>query len=234
MSILSSSNEKVSPSEESGGFSLLGRCDAKTTRILKSGYDNAVALFKDKYERSLLGKDIFWINFWQRSDPGVKIADIPEWDYLCQWANQILQEHYPDDTTLDSFGIIMNPIGSPDQYWHIDYGGGYSTVFVPLTEISTLNATQYISMPSPVSDDVKKEIYSDIDNINFNKLASIVSCIEVKQKIAPPFSILKMDFGCIHRGISNRDKYHRVLYWMSFSNNPDLCPYEDPFAINEL
>ena len=50
--------------------------------------------------------------------------------------------------------------------------------------------------------------------------------VSVRQLLAPPLSILKMDFGTIHRGIANQGDENRVLFWISVKRGADLLPAE--------
>lgn len=52
----------------------------------------------------------------------------------------------------------------------------------------------------------------------------------VQQMIARPFSMLKMNFGTIHRGISNTGDYVRVVFWMSAIKGGVFLPEEKLFV----
>jgi hypothetical protein len=48
----------------------------------------------------------------------------------------------------------------------------------------------------------------------------------VRQLQARPFSIIKLDFGTIHRGVANTGGFERIMFWISFSRCVDLLPLE--------
>jgi hypothetical protein len=50
--------------------------------------------------------------------------------------------------------------------------------------------------------------------------------VSVRQLLAPPFSLLKMDFGTIHRGVANQGESDRVMFWVSVKQGADLLPPE--------
>jgi hypothetical protein len=44
--------------------------------------------------------------------------------------------------------------------------------------------------------------------------------------LAQPFTLIKMDFGAIHRGVANTGDYHRVMFWVSAKKRGALLPPE--------
>ena len=50
--------------------------------------------------------------------------------------------------------------------------------------------------------------------------------VSVRQMLASPFSITKMDFGTIHRGIGNTGDFGRTLFWISVKKGSELLPAE--------
>jgi hypothetical protein len=50
--------------------------------------------------------------------------------------------------------------------------------------------------------------------------------VSVRQLLARPFSIIKLDFGTIHRGVANTGGFERIMFWISFSRCVDLLPLE--------
>ena len=46
------------------------------------------------------------------------------------------------------------------------------------------------------------------------------------QLLAKPFSVIKLDFGTIHRGISNTGDFERVMFWISMNRRSDFLPVE--------
>ena len=49
--------------------------------------------------------------------------------------------------------------------------------------------------------------------------------VSVRQLLARPFSIIKLDFGIIHRGVPNTG-FERIMFWISFNRCVDLLPLE--------
>ena len=57
-------------------------------------------------------------------------------------------------------------------------------------------------------------------------LQKALDCVSVRQLQARPFSIIKLDFGTIHRGVANTGGFERIMFWISFSRCGDLLPLE--------
>lgn len=149
------------------GFQFLGRVTPEVQGLLRAAFDAALAKTKTEYERSCEAKvspfffssrfflpantwqEIFWTNLYQRSGNAYLDRNLmPDFDKLERWVlNQIL-EHYGPDVDCDGFGFICNPIGSRTQAWHLDYRLDYSTIFIPMTPVTTKNATQVRSFCS--------------------------------------------------------------------------------------
>ena len=114
----------------------------------------------------------------------------------------------------------MNPAGSCAQEWHIDYTRGYSTIFIPMSELSPENALQYAVLASPAPD------IADLDRVDLRTIARSEEWVSVRQLIAPEWSLLRMDFGTIHRGIRNTGGYDRNMFWISVKKRGELLPPE--------
>ena len=57
-------------------------------------------------------------------------------------------------------------------------------------------------------------------------LQKALDCVSVRQLQARPFSIIKLDFGTIHRSVANTGGFERIMFWISFSRCVDLLPLE--------
>jgi phosphatidylglycerophosphate synthase len=163
---------------------------------------------------------IFWINMWQRSGDGGKmqVDRIGELDSWCRETVSRLYAGEPVD--FDGYGLIVNPVGSRTQEWHIDYNRDYSTVFIPISEITPENALQYVVCPEAPRD------LPDLDRIDLAPLAAVSPWLSVRQLIAAEWSVLRMDFGTIHRGIANTGAHDRSMFWISVKKHGDLLPPE--------
>jgi hypothetical protein len=143
------------------------------------------------------------------------------------WARELAKSHYDAaEVELDGYGLITNPVGSAAQDWHIDYTNDYSTIFIPLTELSPENALQYAVLPRSAPRDAYTRATENLDVVDLAALARACEWVSVRQLLAQPFSVIKMDFGTIHRGIANTGGYDRVLFWVSVKKRGALLPAE--------
>ena len=206
------------------GMTHLGIVPAPQQELLTGAWRESVALMESEWEVSLERRAVFWINIWQRSGDGERLP-IERGEELDAWARQ-LAGHYGPDVDLDGYGLIVNPVGSTAQDWHVDYTLDYATIFIPLTELRPENALQYAILPVGTPDAVYRRATADLDAVDLRLLAREGDWVSVRQLLAPPFSILKMDFGTIHRGIANQGDSDRVLFWISVKRGGDLLPPE--------
>jgi hypothetical protein len=125
----------------------------------------------------------------------------------------LLTRHYDAaEVVLDGYGLIANPIGSGPQKWHIDYTVDYSTIFVPLTDLTPDNKLQYVVLPPTVPREAFAAATADLDDVDLAALVGASDWVSVRQFLTTPFSIVKMDFGTIHRAVANTGDYDRVLF----------------------
>ena len=124
----------------------------------------------------------------------------------------------------------MNPVGSSGQEWHIDYTRGYSTIFIPMSELSPENALQYAVLSAPVTD------IADPDRVDLRAFAKTANWVSIRQLLAPAWSMLLMDFGTIHRGIPNSGDWDRNMFWLSVKKRGEFLPEPllQAFTPNEL
>jgi len=206
------------------GFTHLGMLAESEQRLLTGAWHDVQRLMTDEWNESIGRRAVFWINIWQRSGDAGYLA-VDRVDELDRWAGQ-MPAHYGSDVVLDGYGLIVNPVGSSAQEWHIDYTLDYGTVFVPLTELTPENALQYAIVSPGVPESAYRDATVDLDSVDLRKLARAADWISVRQLLAPPFSVLKMDFGTIHRGVANRGDSDRVLFWISVKKEGELLPPE--------
>ena len=206
------------------GLTHLGPVPAPQRELLTVAWRDVERLMADEWSASIARRAVFWINIWQRSGDGEKLP-VERVDELDAWA-RTLPAHYGPDVELDGYGLIVNPVGSTAQEWHVDYTDDYGTIFVPLTELRPENALQYAVLPRSVSETAYARATEDLDAVDLRLLAREVDWVSVRQLLAPPFSMLKMDFGTIHRGIANQADEDRVLFWISVKRSGELLPAE--------
>jgi len=96
---------------------------------------------EDEWAAGLARREVFWMNIWQRSGDAGKLP-VERVEELDAWSRQMALL-YGTDVLLDGYGLIVNPVGSKAQEWHIDYTDDYGTIFIPLTESRPENALQY-------------------------------------------------------------------------------------------
>jgi hypothetical protein len=206
------------------GMTHLGLVPVAQQELLTRAWTDVIGLMEDEWAASLERREVFWVNIWQRSGDAGKLP-VHGVDELDDWSRQ-MAGHYGPDVLLDGYGLIVNPVGSKAQDWHIDYTDDYGTIFIPLTELRPENALQYAILPRDVPESVYRSATEDLDAVDLRLLAREAGWVSVRQLLAPPFSILKMDFGTIHRGISNQGDENRVLFWISVKRGADLLPPE--------
>lgn len=206
------------------GMTHLGMLTENEQELLMGAWRDSQRLMGDEWGASIGRRTVFWINIWQRSGDAGHLP-VDRVDELDRWAAQ-MPAHYGPDVVLDGYGLIVNPTGSSPQEWHIDYTLDYGTVFVPLTELTPENALQYALVAPSVPESAYREATEDLDAVDLRKLARAADWISVRQLLAPAFSVLKMDFGAIHRGVANQGDSDRVMFWVSVKKEGELLPPE--------
>jgi phosphatidylglycerophosphate synthase len=183
--------------------------------LLRNAWARTLQKIAPEWQTSLDRKAVFWVNLWQSSGDGMKLA-IEGIEDLDHWARQFVARHY-DSTRidLDGYGLIANPVGSSVQAWHIDYTMDYSTIFIPLTDVSAENALEYVVLPEKLPAGVYERALENLDAIDLGVLVQNAAWVSVRQLLVKPFTPIRMDFGTIHRGVANTGSYHRILFWVS-------------------
>jgi hypothetical protein len=69
--------------------------------------------------------------------------------------------------------------------------------------------------------------------VDLRALVQTAEWVSVRQLLAPPFAVLKMDFGAIHRGIANTGTEQRVMFWVSVKKRGPLLPPEPRVQVIE-
>jgi phosphatidylglycerophosphate synthase len=203
-----------------GGFRHCGIVPEAARHLLARASASAFALLGAEFSASKARGEIFWVNIWQRSGggPGIPVEGAENLD---AWARATAARHYRgEDIELDGYGTIMNPVGSSGQEWHIDYTRGYSTIFIPMSELSPENTLQYAVLPVPATD------VENPDRVDLRALVRTADWVSIRQLLAPAWSLLLMDFGTIHRGIANKGDWDRNMFWISVKKRGEVLAEE--------
>ena len=206
------------------GLTHLGVAPPRLQELLAGAWRDVELLMADEWAASMARRKVFWVNIWQRSGDGGRL-EVGGVDELDAWSRE-LTAHYGPGVELDGYGLIVNPVGSSPQDWHVDYTMDYGTIFIPLTELRPENALQYAIVPPDLDEGAYRRATENLDDVDLRLLARESEWVSVRQLLAPPFSILKMDFGTIHRGIANQGDEDRVLFWISVKKSGELLPPE--------
>jgi hypothetical protein len=201
------------------GFRHCGMASEAARELMLDVSRSAFACLSAECAASKAEGKIFWINICQGSGGSQKMP-LNRVEELDTWARSVVDRHYAgEDIVLDGYGLIVNPIGSLTQEWHLDYTRDYSTVLIPMSELTPENAVQYLVIPSPV--DVENP-----DRVDLNRIARSAAWVSVRQLLAPEWSLLRMGFGAIHRGIGNTGSFDRTMFWISVKKRGVVSPSE--------
>jgi len=174
-------------------------------------------VYKNVVSHELLenSKELFWINVGLNGNIVTQHPDVLEFN---NWVHDIVNEAFSTwkEKHILSYSFIINPKNSTvDQKFHCDYTYSSSNLFIPLTEVTTLNATQYIKTP------LKNARMDELNN--FGTIEEImekegVDALEIGQMVSKPFRLMKMHSFTPHRGIRNFDNFNRVIFCISVDN----------------
>jgi hypothetical protein len=154
-------------------------------------------------------RSIHWVNLYLN---GALTVDHPHCRALHDWMTRIIAEVYSDwpEVHLLTYSFIVNPAGSPEgQPFHVDYAPTCSNLFVPLTRVSLLNATQFIRQPLSRARLNESAEFGTLEDILD---AEGCDAVEVTQLVSRPFTLLRLLPGTPHRGIANGDDHDRVMF----------------------
>jgi phosphatidylglycerophosphate synthase len=216
----------VSFDDGPAGVQCLGVLPADQQSLIERAWEQSLRAIPGEWRASVERKSVFWVNLWQRSGSGEKLA-IACGEEVDRWARELLKLHFdPSLVELDGYGLIANPVGSNAQEWHIDYTADYSTIFIPLTELSVENSMQYAVLSRSLPREAYRQATANLDAVDLTALVRAGEWVSVRQLLAKPFSLIKLDFGAIHRGIANTGDYDRILFWVSFIKRGARLPPE--------
>src|SRR5262249_38170863 len=179
------------------GMTCLGELAPTEQALLQRALDDGRSRLAGAWAASAAKGEIFWINFWQRSgdQTPLEIDDAAELD---RWSRELVAQVYAvEDVEVDGYGFISNPVNSKAQAWHVDYTMDYSTIFIPLSKLTTQNCPQYAVLSPDLPRAAREAFAADLDVIDLDALVEAGGYVSVRQLLARPFSIIKMDFGTI-------------------------------------
>eukprot|EP00195_Chlamydomonas_chlamydogama_P016872 CAMPEP_0202890060 /NCGR_PEP_ID=MMETSP1392-20130828/578_1 /ASSEMBLY_ACC=CAM_ASM_000868 /TAXON_ID=225041 /ORGANISM="Chlamydomonas chlamydogama, Strain SAG 11-48b" /LENGTH=265 /DNA_ID=CAMNT_0049573545 /DNA_START=219 /DNA_END=1016 /DNA_ORIENTATION=+ len=179
---------------------------------------------------------VFWVNLWQQAD-GQPPMELPGAQELHGFVQELVSTYYRDCKDgedaqlpmLDGYGFTLNPPGSKAQFFHIDYNMGYSNLFVPLNALTVDNSTQYIVLPHGTPKELIDEALSDMRNVQLSPFTDTARGglgYSARQRVAPPFSVLRMEPGTIHRGIACNGPETRILFYVSVQHGTERAAQE--------
>lgn len=204
------------------GFEYLGMVGRKRQLLLHQVLTNVQEGMGREWDARLLAKEIFWLNLWQDeadAEEAVKVARVSSPEIareIRRWCRKAVRNYCGRKAIMDGYGFIVNPKDSPAfQPWHIDYTTDAAVIWIPITQLTPENATEYITLPNDMPDTALEEVASYVDEVNINRLGNALEYYTISQLIAKPMSVLYMKRGTIHRGIPNRSGDHRIVFYIS-------------------
>jgi hypothetical protein len=208
------------------GVACLGLVPKSQRELLRAVLEAGRRKLADAWQASAAKRETFWINLWQRSGgaPPMQFEGVPEID---RWARDLVNRVYTGaDVECDGYGFIINPVGSKAQPWHVDYTMDYSMIFIPLSRLTPQNCLQYAVLPPNAPAAAHAAVAANLDVVDLDALVELCDYVSVRQLLARPFSMLKLDFGTIHRGVANTGDFERVMFWISVIRRRDYLPVE--------
>ncbi|HVH45055.1 MAG TPA: hypothetical protein VM925_22030 [Labilithrix sp.] len=223
------SNSEAAPTSRDG-LSVLRLLTPLEQDLLRAVYTESAARLATEWANQCGAREIFWINLWQRTG-GAPPLPLDRGAELDAWVRSVATDHYDAEIDLDGYGFVINPPGSRTQAWHLDYSLDYSSLLVPLSPLTPNNAPQYLVLPSSLPLEAYRQAIIDPDVVDLGVLLDAADCVSIRQLIAKPFNVLKLDFGTIHRGISNTEPRERVMFWISVKRPGAPLPVESLFQV---
>ena len=140
----------------------------------------------------------------------------------------ILQNFGEKDDIMNNVLIINNHVDCDNQPYHYDFKEYYKNVFICLVDMTTDNATEYVTLND--TDFEKRVFHYLVDNMIITEsrdelaayLASVYDGhinIKFEQCIGRKYDIFELDYHKIHRAIKNRGTYDRPLLNFGISKN---------------
>lgn len=215
------------------GFRYVGTVPDEARPLLRRAYEDLKRTMGDAWDAQIAAKEICWMNIWQEDDEGdaMELSDKTLAAELHAWCGTAAGKFAEQGAIMDGYGFVVNPIGSKPQVWHVDYTTDAAAIWIPLTQFTDKNATQFITLPETTPADALEKVASHVDEVDVDALARSVDHFQVHQIVAKPMSVLYMGRGTIHRGISNTGEEHRISFYISLHFIRDYSVY--PYAADE-
>jgi hypothetical protein len=215
------------------GFRYVGTVPNEARPLLTRAYESVKREMGSKWEAQIAAREICWMNIWPEDDEGdaMELADKALASELHAWCAKAVGQFAEKGAILDGYGFVVNPVGSKPQAWHVDYTTDAAAIWIPLTQFTDRNATQFITLPETTPDDILEKVASNVDEVDVTALAKGVDHFQVHQIVAKPMSVLYMGRGTIHRGISNSGEDNRISFYISLHFIRDYSVY--PYAADD-
>jgi hypothetical protein len=183
---------------------------------------------------------VFWASVWQRrlleadAEKAKLVRNFREAGALDALVARLVERCYPagayGPVVLDGYGFVGNPPGSRTQAWHVDYSDDYSSLMIPFEHFTPQNTTQYAVLPQVPRgrEAAVARALSDTDNIDMSALIAELPCVSLRQLAAVPGTLVRMNFGCVHRGVRNASPAGctRLAFYVSVVRNGAEVPVE--------
>ena len=194
------------------GIEFVRECTQKEVELLQESYNATKPELIDPDE-------ISWLNLYTNGKFHKSFENSKLKNAMEEWTRNLVVENFPNesDRVILSYGFLYAPKhGKTTQEWHIDYYKDVSNLFIPLSELTLKNATQFIRGPlnyvrthnieTGITFFPEPNVLMDLEKANH---------LEVCQIVSKPFNLLKMYPCILHHGIANGEDYDRILFFLS-------------------
>jgi len=140
-----------------------------------------------------------------------------------------------DKYNLVNITIMHAPINSKPQFFHLDYNGTATSYFIPLTNLTELNGTEYIEFKNPYENikffdlflEINNEVLSKNDIILKLKDNNLHNNVDYEFKIlcCDAFSLVELPHYIFHRAQSNKTRFKKYIVAIEFSINENSFTY---------
>lgn len=215
------------------GFRYVGQVPQEARPLLTRAYEDLKRSMGATWDKQIAAREICWMNIWQEDDEGdaMELSDKRLAAELHAWCEKATGLYAETGAIMDGYGFVVNPVGSKPQVWHVDYTTDAAAIWIPLTQFTDRNATQFITLPADTPEDALEAVASNVDHVDVDALARHVDHLQVHQIVAKPMSVLYMGRGTIHRGITNSGDDNRISFYISAHFIRDYAVY--PYVADE-
>lgn len=223
---------------DDGVMAILGALTADEIKLVEDA--EAVLQTEPGYAHSAKGTEVFWASIYQRifvsSAEAALGADIRRRagsPALAALVDRLVATAFGPHVEIDGYGFVCNPAGSRTQAWHVDYSPDYASIMIPLHACTDRNSTQYVVLPEApklggTDDAVLQAAVADLDAVDVESLIDAYGQVSVRSLVCRAGTIVRMNFGAIHRGQGNMDpaKRLRTVFYVSVTRNGAQPPPE--------